>query len=176
MANNYDDEAEESGLEPTPESLGRWLEEQYLGDDRFEAVEIDAPGQLEGEAVRVRFVATPTAHFFVSVLEDDGLVRVGLATEEQDLSETIESEASENGSSLSEFMADIMDAEGELEHEVQHFHDDVYYFCSEIPYQREEDLASEHLRDEVVYYLDGYLTAFYDYVNPTDDDEDEDDE
>src|SRR5262245_59406134 len=126
----YDDDelAQGAGLEPTPASLGHWLEEQYTGDDRFEAIEICEPGPLEGEAVRVKYICDERTHFFVAVLADDGLIRVGLATEDRAVSEAIESAALENEDSLTGFLQEAMEAADELEHEVQHFHDDVYYF------------------------------------------------
>ena len=101
----------------------------------------------------------------VAVLEDDGLIRIGLATEGEEISEAIEAGANEAGGSLTEFVADAMGAEDELEHEVQHFHDDVFYCCSDIPYQREEDLSSNILRDEIIYYLDGYFTALSGFLD-----------
>ena len=164
---NHDDDEdalEESGLEPSPATLARWLEEQYLGDDRFESIEVSVPGPLEGEAARVKFNCALATHFFVAVLEDDALIRIGLATEDKEISKAVEDAANESGDSLTEFLADVMDAEEELEHEVQHFHDDMYYFCSDIPYQRDEDLASDILRDEIIYYLDGYMTGLYEYL------------
>jgi hypothetical protein len=176
-----DDLSQGAGLEPTPGSLAHWLEEQYQGDDRFESIEIDEPGPLEGEAVRVKFICDERSHFFVSVLEDESLVRVGLGTGDRWASEAIETAALETGDSLTEFLADSMDADDELEHEVKHFHDDMFYFCSDIPYQRVEDLASDHLRDELIYYLDGYMTALFEYLEVEadeagDEDEEEEDE
>ena len=159
-----DDDLEQSGIEPTPNNLAHWLEEQYRGDDRYESVEITEPGPLDGEAVRVKFMCDALTHFFVAVLEDDGIVRVGLATADPQLSKAIEDAANESGNSLTEFLEDSMDVEDELENEVQHFHDDVFYFCSDLPFQRGEDLASDVLRDEVIYYLDGYMTSLLDYL------------
>jgi len=165
MHNDDEDDAlEGSGLEPSPATLAQWLEEQYVGDDRFESIEVHAPGPLEGEAVRVKFICDAATHFFVAVLEDDALIRIGLATQDEAVGKEIEGAANESGDSLTEFLADVMDAEEELEHEVQHFHDDMFYFCSDIPYQREEDLASDILRDEIIYYLDGYMTGLYEYL------------
>lgn len=164
----YDDGDESSqgaALEPTPGILAHFLEEQYAGDDRFHAIELREPGPLEGEALRVVFIFNDRTRFFVSALSDDLVIRVGLATEDKDLSESIESAALDSGDSLTEFLEVAMESEEELDHEVQHFHDDVYYFCSDIRYQRPEDLSSEALRDEVIYYLDGYMNAFYDYLD-----------
>lgn len=163
MVDNFD-ESQESDIAPTPLSLAQWLEEQYLGDERFESIELLEPGQLEGEAIRVKFNCNATSHFFVAVLEDEGMVRVGLATADREVSESIEEAANDTGDSLTEFLEDLMDAEAELENEVQHFQDDAYYFCSDLPFQRDQDLAADHFRDEVIYYLDGYLTALFDYV------------
>ena len=40
MVNQFDDEVPgEGGIVPSPISLAHWLEEQYLGDDRFESVD-----------------------------------------------------------------------------------------------------------------------------------------
>ncbi len=162
----YDDEMEddEGGVEPAPSSLAHWLEEQYTGDDRFDTVEVLEPGPLEGEAIRIKFVFDDHSHFFVAVLEDDGQLRIGLATDNRWVSEAIETAALETGDSLTEFLEDEMEANAELEHEVQHFHDDVFYFCSDIPFQRPEDLASPIVRDEIVSYLDGYMTALISYL------------
>jgi hypothetical protein len=159
-----DDTSQGSGLEPTPAGLAHWIEEQYAGDDRFELIEVAEPGPLEGEAVRVAFIANDQTHFFLAVLEEDERVRVGLATADRALSKAIEGAAMESGDSLTEFLADAMQADDELETEVQHFHDDVYYFCSDIPFQRLEDLASPALRDAIIYYLDGYMNALFDYI------------
>lgn len=164
MVRDYEDESQDSEMVPYPVALGHWLEEQYIGDDRFDAIEIDEPGLSEGETVRIRFICTPQSHFLVSVFEEDGFLRIGLATEDEELSQAIEAAASENGDSLTEFVEIAMDSEDELEHEVTNFHSDMFYFCSDIPYQREEDLASSVLRDEVIYYLDGIMMAFFDFV------------
>ena len=122
-------------------------------------------GSARGETIRVRFVSNPRAHFFVSVFEEEGFLRIGLATEDEALNETIENAVTESGDSMTEFVEIAMDAEDELEHEVTNFHSDMYYFSSDIPYQREEDLASSILRDEIIYYLDGMMTSFSDFVD-----------
>ena len=169
MADDFDDTTEgmfqeTPGLEPTPASLAHWVQEQYVGDDRFETIEVLEPGHLEGEDVRTRFICSSQSHFFISVFSDDGMVRVGLATESPEVVEAIEQAVDENGGSLSEFMEDTLDMDEEIEHEVKHFHDDVDYFCSEIPYQREDDLGSEVVRDEVIYYLDAFINSLLDFA------------
>lgn len=163
----YDEDNEEygpgEGLEPTPANLAHWLEEQYHGDDRFESIEVVNPGPLEGEAVRVKFICSEKSYFLVAVMEDAGQIRVGLATQSRAVREAIEAAAEENGGSLTEYLEVAMDLEDELEHEVQQFREDAYYFCSDIAYHTPEDLASDALRDEIVFYLDGYTNAFYDF-------------
>jgi hypothetical protein len=168
MKEEFEDDDEEfaqgEGLEPTPANLAHWLEEQYHGDDRFESIEVLDPGPLEGEAVRVKFICNPLTYFFVAVLDEEGVIRVGLATESKAVNKAIEAAAEEIGESLTEFLEVSMDLEDELEHEVQHHHDDLYYFCSDIPCPRGEDLASDTLRDEIIFYLDGYVNSLYDFV------------
>lgn len=163
MARDYEDESQE-GMDAPPLALAHWLEDQYVGDDRFDTVEIDEPGPSEGETVRIRFVCHPQTHFFVSVFEDDGFLRVGLATEDESLNQEIEDAINESGDSLTEFVEIAMDAEDELEHEVANFHSDMYYFASDIPYNREQELATSTLRDAIIYYLDGIVTAFNDFI------------
>jgi hypothetical protein len=168
MAHNNDDHfEEESGFEPTPAGLAHFLQEQYIGDDRFDTVELAEPGPLDDEDVRVKYICDNNSHFFVAVLSGEGLVRIGLATQSEAVCEAIEEAATDIGGSLTEFLQDALESEDELEHEVQHYHDDMDYFASEIPYQTSEDLASDILRDEIVYYLDGYMNGFYDYLGLT---------
>jgi hypothetical protein len=163
-----EDDALAEGIEPTPGSLAHWVAEQYSGDDRFETVEILDPGQLEEEAVRVKLICDADTHFMVAVLADDAVVRVGLATEDKDLVARVEEAAEGVGGAFTDLLAGgIADAD-DLEHEVEHFHDDMDYFCSDVHYQRDEDLAADVLREEVIYYLDGFLAAFFDFVDEDD--------
>ncbi len=156
---------DQPGFETQPATLAHWLQEQYTGDDRFEAIEALEPGPLDGEDVRTRFVCNNHTHFFVSVLREDGYIRIGLATESPAVVDAVQEAVDESGGSLTEFLEDALEIEDELEYEVQHFHDDVDYYASDIPYQREDDLGSEVIRDEIIYYLDGFMNAFYDYVD-----------
>lgn len=153
------------GLEPTASSLAHWIEDQYLGDERFAGIEVLEPGPLEGEAARAIFICNDETHFFVAVLEEESVVRVGLAIEDRELSEAIETTVSETGDSLTEFLEIAMNADDELEYEMRHYHDDVYYFCSDIPYTHSEQFTSNLLRDEIIYYLDGYINALYENID-----------
>ena len=164
VEDDENESSQDSEREPYPVALAHWLEEQYAGDERLESVEIDEPGLSEGETIRVRLVCGAQTHFFVAVLEEDGLLRVGLATEDEALNHEIEDTATESGDSLTEYVEIAMDAEDEMEHEVTNFHSDMFYYASDIPYQREEDLSTSVLRDEIIYYLDGLMTAFYEFV------------
>lgn len=168
MREDYEDDDEEGegeeGDGPAGIALGVFIEESYAGDPRFEVVELAAPGQSEGEDFRVRLVVNDDCHFFVSVNSADGFARVGLATDSVETSEAIERAILDSGNSMTEFLEEAMGAEGELENEVQHFHDDAYYFCSELPYDGPEQLKSRALRDEVLFYLDGYLAALLDLL------------
>jgi hypothetical protein len=154
-------------LEPTSSSLVHWIQEQFIGDDRYEVSEIEEPGPLEGESVRLNCVYDQASNLFVSVFEDDAIIRIGLATTSEEISEKIENASEEHGASLTEFFQDLMAADDELEYEVQHFHDDQFYFCSEMQFQCNEDLASNDLRDLTVFYLDGYTNAMLELLEPS---------
>ena len=144
--------------------LGHWIEDSYVGDERFEIVELTEPGPLEGEDFRLRLAVKDEIHFFIAASSEEGHIRVGLALEAESASEAIEAAIEGEGESMNEFLADAMEADGELEYEMQHFHDDAYYFCSDLPYQSDDELASQAFRDTVVAYLEGYVEALLDLL------------
>jgi hypothetical protein len=158
-----DDEiADGSERAPSPGGLAHWIAEQYAGDERFVAVEVEEPGPLEEEAARVKLICDERAHFLVAILPDDAVVRVGLATGDKSLVTRLEAATEDAGGVLTDLLAAGAEAEEELEHEAEHWHDDMDYFATDIPFRRDADLVTDALRDEVAYYLDAYLGAFYD--------------
>lgn len=170
MIDRFDDEEDvmpmhDGEYEPTPGGLAQWFEAQFHGDERFDEVEVAEPGPLDGEAIRIRFVCDDKTHFFAAIHEDDEFVRVGLCTGDCWLSESIESESSESGDSLTEVLQDLMEADEDLEYEVQHFHEEgLFYFCSDIPYSSEMQLASDEYHDLLAFYLDGYIMSYIDKI------------
>lgn len=160
----FETEFGEEHLEESIAELGQWLEDAYTGDDRFEYVELATPGPAEGETFRLRLVIDETTEFFVAFMEDDNLIRVGLATEDAGIADAIEEAMLESGGTMTEFIADAMEAEDELEHEVQYLNEDVFYFCSDITYESDAEVNSETQRDAIVYYLDGYIAGLLDLV------------
>jgi hypothetical protein len=155
----FETEFGEEHLEESITELGQWLEDSYAGDDRFEYVELNVPGVDEEEAFRLRLVVDEATEFFVAFLEEDNMVRVGLATEDAAVSDAIEEAMLESGGTMTEFIAEAVDAEDELEHEVQFLNEDSFYFCSDIPYESDAGVNSETQRDAIVYYLDGFIGA-----------------
>ena len=139
--------------------LGRWIEDRYVGDDRFESVALLQPGRLENEDFRLRLDIDDASHFFVAVRSEEGFVRVGIATDDSDISEKIEEFILEAGGSMTDFLSEALEGQEELDYEVHHFHDDAYYFCSEIRFDVADELGSESLREEIVSYLEGYIAA-----------------
>ncbi len=160
----YDDDGEHSPVS----DLGFWLEEACLADPRFETVDLREGGVLEGEAFRVCMNVTPESHFFVSVLPNEMIVRIGLSTENVKLSEAIEKTIENEADSMTEYLLSAMSDRDELEHEMQHFHDDAYYFCSEIPYDSDAQLGTEEMREEIMEYLDGYVVALVELLSEAD--------
>lgn len=168
------EDGEEAGGDGAAMTLAQELEERYTGDPRFELVELAEPGQLEGERFRLKLIHDEHAHFFAAAIPDECIVRVGLCTDNRWASEGIEQAILDSGDSMTEFLEDAMDSNEELEHEVQHFHDDAFYFCSDIPYDTEIQLASEDFRELVTYYLDGYADALSEFLEEDEEDGDED--
>lgn len=154
----FETEFGEEHLEESINELGQWLEEAYTGDDRFEYVELMVPG-LEDEVFRLRLVVDDATEFFVSFHEEESLVRVGLATEDAAVSDAIEEAMLESGGTMTEFIGDAIEAEEELDHEVQFLNEDNFYFCSDLPYESAAEINSETQRDEIVFYLDSFIAG-----------------
>ncbi len=158
MARREDDEIEQDDSYHLV-GLLQWLDERYRGDERFASTDLEEPGSGEGETGRLRLPLDEATEFFVAVLADEGCVRVGLATDDEELSETIESTILETGNSLTEYLAESMETLEDLDYEVQHFHDEAYYFCSDLPFDTAEELGSPDFRERVLHYLEGYVEA-----------------
>lgn len=154
-----DDYYEEGGADGGASDFAMHFEDALAGDARFELVETLEPGPLEDEACRVRMIVRDGVYFFVSVLASDEIVRVGLAVEDVETSEAVEREMLERSASLTEFVEEAIGTGDELEHEVRHFEDDAFYFCSEIPYDGVERLGDSGLRGEVSFYLDKFVES-----------------
>jgi hypothetical protein len=52
-----------------------------------------------------------------------------------------------------------MGGDGEMDCEVSHFEDDVFYYCSDIPFHDEVELGSRSMRENLMQYLDAYAEA-----------------
>lgn len=165
-----EEEAEESDG-PSGLALGHHLEDAYVGDARFETVALAVPGSSEGEDFRVSFIIDDATRFLVSVLGDDGFARVGFSTDDVQLSEAIEQGILDSGLSMTEFLEEAIGDSDGVENEMQHFHDDAYYFCSDIPYDGAQQLGSRAFREEIIRYLDGYFDALLEFLGDEDGDE-----
>ncbi len=152
--------------------FAHWLKDRYSGDHRFELIELFDPGPLDGEDFRLRFLLDSGHFFLVAVNSEDGFIRVGFATQSETLYEELEEAMHDSADSMSEFLAEAMGVESELEFEMQQFEDDVFYYCSDLPLDRPEELAMDALREDAATYLDGYFEAFFGLLG--DDDEVED--
>lgn len=155
----FESEYGEEHLDEAIADLGQWLEDSYTGDDRFEYVELATPGSADGETFRLRLVVDGNTEFFVAFMQDDNVIRIGLCTEDAELNDSIEEALLEGGGTMTEYLAEAMEAEDDLDHEVQQLNEDAFYFCSDLTYESDSEVNSETQRDEIVYYLDGYITA-----------------
>lgn len=163
---DYDDQDYETGDDSRGPGtdLGHEIEEMFLGDGRFRTVDLASPGPLDGEALRVSLIVDDVSEFFVSILPDEGFVRVGLSLSSDELSQAIEEAILETGLSMTEFISQAAESEDELEHEVHHFEDDTYYFAADIPFETEEQLDTEPFREEITNCLGAFIDALLDLV------------
>lgn len=144
--------------------FGHWLESSYMGDTRFEGLSVQHDAEAAEANLRFQLDLTERSRFFVEVRPEESIIRIGMATEDDIVAEAIEEAVRESSLSLTEFLADAMNAIDELEHEVIDFDEDERLFYSDIEYARAEDLSSQHVRDEVVYYLEGYVEALTEHI------------
>lgn len=180
---DHDEDFEDGGYESASEDrsldLGAWLEDRFAGDNRFTNLELSIPGDLEGENFRLRLNLDSDSQVIASVFGEEGIVRVGFSTDNKELNDALEEAILDTGESFTDFLAEYMGEDYDLDHEVHHFEDDIFYFCTDIPFSDERELGSRLMREQVVAYLNGYGDAFtelLDDLEESEDDEDEDDD
>lgn len=161
---SFEDEDEDQIDEEQVLELGQSLEEAFQGDDRFESVEVLEPGQLEGEAFRLRLVVDDHTHFLAACLPEAGKIRIGLATDDEAVNDAIVDTAAEHGESVAEILADALEGSEESDYGVEEFDEEFHYICTEIPYEPEIAASPGALHEEIVYYLEGYVSALLEIV------------
>lgn len=146
--------------------LIRWLREEWSEAEEFAEVrESGCEGDPLADQPRVDFAVDEHSTFFAEVIPGEAMVRVGLSCASREINEIIEQAVIDSGGGLDGFLEEGMDAEEKLEYPVRHFSDNgVHYFCSEIPYVQPGDMGLEDFREEILYYLQGYHTTLWPYL------------
>lgn len=150
----------------------QWLLEQAKASIHSAHV-IDPPPAVAGagESMLLAIGAEPNKVVYVAFRHGGSTVRVGFAAKDRWANEEIEEAVESNGGTMTEFLEDEMEADDELVHEVQHFHEaGWFHFASDIAKTPAYfDTAEGH--DEVWYYVSGYARAILPIVVKKDDGE-----
>lgn len=94
--------------------------------------------------------------------------RVGFAAKDRWANEEVEEAVESNGGTMTEFLEDEMEADDELEYQVQHFHEAGWFHFSSDIAKDEAFFSSEEGRELLWYYFDGYGRAILPIVEEED--------
>lgn len=111
-----------------------------------------------GDAILAAFGVSDTKVIYVGTRHGGETVRVGFAAKDRWANEEVEEAVESNGGTMREFLEDEMEADDDLEYDVQHFHEaGWFHFASDLPLGAA--LATDAGREKVWYYVDGYARA-----------------
>lgn len=162
MIDRDDQEFAEDDPREAALDLGHTLQENFSGDDRFAVVELDERGEEEGEEFRLRLAVDDRSRFFIAARCEDGFIRVGLHTENP---KAAEAAIEATGLSPTEFIAEAMDTDGDLDYEVVHVEGEgTAAWHAELPFESADELRAQAMHDEVIFYIEGFVDALLDHL------------
>ncbi|MCC5874716.1 MAG: hypothetical protein JJU11_00725 [Candidatus Sumerlaeia bacterium] len=117
-----------------------------------------------GDEILVAIGPDDTKVVYVGIRHGGDTIRVGFAARDRWANEEVEEAVESNGGTMTEFLEDEMEADDELEYQVQHFHDTGWFhFASDIP-KGADWFASDKGREVLWYYVDGYARGILPHV------------
>lgn len=140
--------------------LKTWLEAKVAGSTHKDLV-VSPPPEVAGGGDDIVMAIGHDADkvVYLGRRHNGDSYRVGFAAKDRWANEEVEDAVESNGGTMTEFLEDEMEADDELEHQVQHFHDSGWFhFASDIG----KDAAffdSDEGRELLWYYFDGYARA-----------------
>jgi hypothetical protein len=158
----YEDEADELGDQG--EVLGRRLEDHFVGDDRFAAVELLGPGPEEGEDFRLQLSIDDQTSYFIALRGEESVARVGMVTQDEAVGRAIEAAIHDAGESITEFLEAALDPGEALDYEIQHYAEDGFHLWADIPFDSPARLQARSFIEQLVYYVDAFVETFARYL------------
>ncbi len=146
-----------------------WLTERIRKSPHAELL-LDSPPVVTGggESILLAIGETPQKVVYVGTRHGGDTLRVGFAAKDRWANEEVEEAVESNGGTMREFLEDEMEADDDLEYDVQHFHEGGWFhFASDLPLGKAA-LATDAGREKVWYYLDGYARAILPIVSSED--------
>ena len=142
-----------------------WLVELFGGEERF--ITVQEESSEEDESFSVLLESGDRAWYEVAIPPQGDGVRIGFATQNRPLNESIEQGILDTGDSPSEFLDDRMSDVVELEEppEMDHFFDTAFRFTTTIPIASLTELGTEAIREQVQQLVEGYYAAFQEFVD-----------
>lgn len=139
------------------ESLKKFLLEKIQSSPHA-SILVEPPPAVAGGGDTILAAVGPAENkvVYLGLRHGGETVRVGFAAKDRWANEEIEDAVESNGGTMTEFLEDEMEADDELEYQVQHFHDSGWFhFASDIA-KDAAWLASDEGREILWYYFDGY--------------------
>lgn len=151
-------------------ALKKFLLEKIAGSPHS-ALLVNPPPPVAGGGDTILAAIGPEDNkvIYLGVRHGGDTVRVGFAAKDRWANEEIEDAVESNGGTMTEFLEDEMEADDELQYEVQHFHDSGWFhFASDIGKDAAWFETGEG-RDLVWFYFDGYARAILPHLEGEED-------
>ena len=140
--------------------LKNWIKEKIKNSEYADSL-ITPPPDIAGGGDEILAAAgdSPEKVVYLGLRHGGTTARVGFAARDRWANEEVEEAVESSGDPMTEWLEDEMEADDELEYQVQHFHDaGWFHFASDIP-KDEAFFNSEEGRELLWYYFDGYARA-----------------
>lgn len=150
-------------------TLQEWLHQQIAQSPHGEIAIKPAPRVSGGgDEILAAVGPAPEKVVYIGLRHNGDTLRVGFAAKDRWANEEVEEAVEGTGDTMTEWLADEMEADDDLDYEVQHFHDSGWFhFASDLPKSKAFFDTAEG-RELLWYYFDGYCRAILPIVSGED--------
>ncbi len=151
--------------------LADWLTGKIKDSEHKDLIVSPCP-KVEGggDEILVTVGHAPDKVVYLGSRHNGDTMRVGFAAKDRWANEEVEDAVESNGGTMTEFLEDEMEADDELEFEVQHFHESGWFhFACDIP-KSKDFFESDEGKELIWYYFDGYARGVLPHAEGDDED------
>lgn len=146
--------------------LKTWMTEKIAASAHAQLLQNPPPAVAGGgDSILVAVGETPEKVVYLGLRHGADTLRIGFAAKDRWANEEVEEAVEGSGDPMTEWLEDEMEADDELEYQVQHFHEaGWFHFASDIPKDK-AFFETDQGRELAWYYFDGYARAILPIVS-----------